>query len=95
MPQACSTSPFAFQDEYDNPWILWEKKSTVTELIGQEQTDGRYEMQCTIESSDTTYRDTPAIPPVKPVIQRKQYNAVLSRMNQAVCKTGSFSTWQS
>lgn len=94
MSQACSRSPFSFQDESEKPWLLWEAKNAVTALSEQKETDSRYEMIDDITPSDVTYYDAPAITTEKPIIQRKQYNAVLSRMNQAVCKTGTFSSWQ-
>lgn len=94
MSQEYSRSPFSFQDESEKPWLLWEAKTAVTALLGSEETDSRFVIHDDINSSDVTYHEAPATSPEKPIIQRKQYNAVLSRMNQAVCKTGTFSSWQ-
>lgn len=94
MSQECSRSPFSFQDESEKPWLIWEAKTAITALSEQKETDCRYGIHDDINSSDVTYHDEPAITAEKTIIQRKQYNAVLSRMNQAVCKTGTFSSWQ-
>lgn len=92
MMQSYHTSPFMQSEDADQPWIIWEKRRHVTCLNTQEQTEGRYvsesdELTAVYHSSEQTH-DGP------PVIQRKQYNAILSRMNQAVGKTGSFSAWK-
>lgn len=87
MSQSSSTSPFALLGETECPWITWETKLPIKSLCNAKETDGRY-----VESTPNTYPDTPVVP-LKPAIQRQQYNAILSRMNQAVCKTGNFSTW--
>lgn len=90
MSQSSSISPFALHGEIECPWITWEKKTAITSLSETKETDGRYEEHA--DASDCTYSDTPVVP-IKPAIQRQQYNAILNRMNQAVCKTGSFAAW--
>lgn len=91
--QAAETSPFVRLTE-DQPWILWEKKTEVTALLPKEQTDARSVLEERQHMYSEIGPEPPVIPPVQP-IQRKQYNAILSRIDQASRKTGSFSAWKS
>lgn len=89
MTQAHIVSPFSISEEQGESWFIWEKRTPVTSLSGKEQTDSRYENRST-----TTSELQPAYISSSPVIQRRQYNTVLSRMKQAMGKAGSFSAWQ-
>ena len=84
-------SPFAFDDASDNPWIVWVQHVPVIELI-EKQTDSRRSQQD---------MQPVAAPPLSPLsaqtagIERKQYTAVLNRMNRAAGRVGNFSQWES
>ena len=90
--QTTVTSPFRYAQENEVPWIVWQKRSSLSGLLGEKHTDSR--LVSKEEENMICAQET--INPVSkaPIIQRKQYNAVLSRMNQALGKSGSFSAWQ-
>ena len=94
MTYAATTSPFAASSA-DAPWILWQQKTNVNILTDPIQTDRRsdYETKSAENASVSEAGSASAAPQV--MVQRNQYNAVLSRMNQATHKTGSFSAWKS
>lgn len=85
MSHVCSSCPFDFQCNDQIPWLLWEKRNEVTSLPDVNKTDGRFDIVAAVEDTET---------PAVPAIQRMQYNSVLSRMNQAIGRTGSYSAWQ-
>ncbi len=88
MQNACNTSPFLKQEEA-LPWFLWQRKIPADDLTPREQTDSRFVLEMERD-------DPPTKPPVQPgilTIQRRQYNAVLSRMDQASRKTGTYANW--
>lgn len=93
MLHACAISPFAGANE-DCSWVLWERKTNVSMLQPREQTDTRSVYEDGDIVTPKSIQEVPEISPAQP-IQRKQYNAILSRMDQAKRKTTSFSTWQS
>ncbi len=90
MARACTTSPFSALNE-DMPWIIWAQKTSVNELLGEKQTERRSENTDNHCPEEDSHGSSEGI--VSPPIQRMQYHAVLSRINQAKNKTGSFSAW--
>ena len=89
MTYAATTSPFAAVAG-EVPWILWQQKTTVNVLGDPDKTDCRSDYESNTVSEVVSAPVTP-----QAMVQRNQYNAVLSRMNQATHKTGSFSAWNS
>lgn len=92
MTNASAVSPFAGLTE-DDYWFLWQKQSPVLSLQDHEQTDGRSVFEPESPSYvEHTSSEMPQHLSV-PVIQRNQYNAVLSRFDQASKRVGNFSAW--
>lgn len=91
MMQSYHTSPLMQSEDADQPWIIWEQRRHVTSLNKQEQTESRYVNED--EEINVAYHSSEQTQNGPPLIQRKQYNAILSRMNQAAGKTGNFSAW--
>ncbi len=89
-PHASTTSPFVDQAD-EASWYLWEKKTSILDLTHETQTDGR---SFSGESSEDVTRIPAMSIPESPLqIQRKQYNAVLSRIDRASKHTGTYSSW--
>lgn len=92
MTQAATTSPFALRHETENPWIVWERCATLS-VLNERNTNEDVSLQ---PEAVSTFPE----PNLKtanahtPTISRMQYNAVLSRMNQAKGKTGSYAAWK-
>ncbi len=89
MNRAATTSPFSIASE-DSDWVIWKHKSTLFDL----KTDRR-----SVNSSEI--RDEESYMPEDNTItstvhlDRRQYNAILSRMDQASRRAASFSAWSS
>ena len=77
-------SPFA--DKMAEEWIIWCGKAPLSMLKQEKQTEGR---------SDLMKEEAPRITESAYVPQTNRYKAVMSRINQASRKTGSFSAWGS
>ena len=92
MSYEAAVSPFGTLTE-EECWSLWKKTTTVLSLEDAEQTDGRY----VIPVTDYPYHaaSTDQAPPYvgPPAIDRRQYNSILSRFDQASKRAGCFSTW--
>ncbi len=89
MRNASEVSPFSMHQE-DAPWFLWQKKTPVTYLAPREETDSRSENSGVNEIEQA---NTPPVQPMLPAIQRKQYNAVMNRIDQASRMTGTYAQW--
>ena len=87
MSRASTTSPFLCMCDTDS-WILWASKTDVLELQDELHTERRsVNDDIPLPDQTTCYVPQP--------IQRKQYNAVLDRINRASKNTGGFSSWNS
>lgn len=80
---AWTSVPLFRDDSSEQPWIVWQKKTSLTGLSTSE----------TVETnmSETTTDTSPVhmhIP--EPVISRKQYQSVLNRISAAQRKAGAF-----
>ena len=92
MTQAATTSPFALCKEKVSPWIVWESCENLSVLTDRKTAE---DVSLQAETSSTFHEtNTPPVKPHTPTISRMQYNAVLSRMNQAKGKTGSYAAWE-
>ncbi len=92
MTQAATTSPFALCKEMESSWIVWERCENLS-ILTERETKEAVSLQA--ETSSTFHEtNTPPVKPHTPTISRMQYNAVLSRMNQAKGKTGSYAAWK-
>lgn len=85
---SADVSPFVHQNDAE-PWLLWEAGEPLTALRGAEAPNEA--SASTIPHAVTA--DTPPADPPAPVIRRPQYQAVLSRMRQAVMHTGTYTAW--
>lgn len=89
MEWSMCTSPFANQFDME-PWVLWEKRSTVLGLSENfhedvlEACDDRIPIP-----TNNTFQDAP----VANVIKRNQYDSVINRMKKAVRQAGAYSAW--
>ncbi len=89
MSQAATTSPFATAAQ-DSDWVIWRYKSSLFDL----QTDRRSDVPSENPAAENCTPDDSTI--TSPVhLERRQYNAILSRMDQASRRAASFSAWSS
>ena len=93
MSNACTTSPFAVKQETESPWVTWQKSEAVTRLREKQQACFPAVLEEDEQISVAEGDNQPQLSR-SPRITRMQYNAVLSRINQAQRRTGSYSAWQ-
>lgn len=91
MTFASTISPFSRLMEDEN-WFIWSKQASVIDLEASTQTDRR-----SFSSADISFSHDAELPlhtALSPaVFQRNQYNAILSRFDQASKRAGRFSSW--
>ena len=84
-------SPFGTLTE-EECWSLWKKTTTVLSLEDAEHTDGRYATPVSEYPDHGASVETPSCM-APPAIERRQYNSILSRFDQASKRAGSFFSW--
>lgn len=86
-----TTSPFvapAIADE----WIIWQQKSTLFDLLDNKEMNCQPENKFE-EATKLPFRAESAMISAPVRIERRQYNAILQKIDQASRHATSFSSW--
>lgn len=85
--------PFSLEETIETEeWLVWQKAMHVFPFTQEKKTDGRYE-SAKAGYSNWTRQDESASNVAKCIVQRNQYNAILSRFETATKRASHFSSW--
>lgn len=86
------TSPFATVAS-EEPWLLWKADEPLSALCEADTADS----SVPVHEMPAEYMNGKAheASSLQPHIKRPQYQAVLSKMQQATMRTGAYSAWSS
>ena len=83
-----TNSPFSIVFERETPWILWENKTAVLDLL-EKPTESLPRCEKIHQSTQDTHTDAGQ----STSIERRQYMSIMNRMHQAAGRAGTFSAW--
>lgn len=90
MQRSVSSLPADWRIDMEDGWISWSRKEPLIMLTNDRKTDSRYVSVGEVEQG----QNLPMNPDLQTAyIQNNQYRSVLTRINEAVHRTSSYSSW--